>query len=172
MSTLEIPVCDNVVMDDIAFLIFTSGSTGVPKIIPISHQNFIDLIRSYAQYGFNCSDSIIIQMSSCSFDEHTQQCMGSVLLGATLVLLRPHGNLDTDYLCQTIEKNQATIIDLVPTSLSILCDYLDIYSKERASNYLATLKLITVGGKRRKIMQKRRISLFLFVQENNFMVKL
>jgi acyl-coenzyme A synthetase/AMP-(fatty) acid ligase len=172
MSTLEIHVCDNVVMDDIAFLIFTSGSTGVPKIIPISHQHFTDLIRSYAQYGFNCPDSIIIQMSSCSFDEHTQQCMGSVMLGATLVLLRPHGNLDTGYLCQTIEKNQATIIDLVPTSLSILCDYLAICSKESVSKYLATLKLITVAGKKGNIMHKSRVSLFLFMQENNSKVKL
>jgi non-ribosomal peptide synthetase component F len=110
---------------------------------------------SYRQYDLNGANTIIIQMSSCSFDEHTQQCMGSVILGATLVLLRPHGNLDTRYLCQTIARNQATLIDLVPTSLSILCDYLNSISDSGISKCLATLKLITVGGKWRYFIVER-----------------
>ena len=146
LSPVESSINVWVTMDEIAFLIFTSGSTGVPKVVPISHRNFIDLILSYGQLGFNGPDAMIIQMSSCSFDEHAQQFFGSLILGATLVLLRPQGHLDADYIFRTIEKVQGTVLDLVPTSLSILCEYLQHNADSGSSKCLSTLKLITVGG--------------------------
>ncbi|CAF5021252.1 unnamed protein product, partial [Rotaria sp. Silwood1] len=78
-STIDIHLNNHTVMNDIAFFIFTSGSTGIPKVVPISHQHFADLICSYTQYNFTGPDNIIIQMSSCTFDEHTQQCLGSMM---------------------------------------------------------------------------------------------
>ena len=137
----------NVSMDAIAFLIFTSGSTGIPKVVPISHLGFTQMVQSYSQLKFHDADYITIQMASCSFDEHANEYMGSFICGSTIVLLRPHGNLDTRYLCETIAKNQATRIDFVPTSVAILTDYLNKKMKFANNNYLATVKLITVGGK-------------------------
>ncbi|UJR34790.1 hypothetical protein I4U23_027571 [Adineta vaga] len=136
----------NVSMNDIAFLIFTSGSTGIPKVVPTNHRNFTHMVYSYNQILCNRANDVTIQMGSCSFDEHVDEYMGSLVCGATIVLLRPHGNLDTHYLCETIEKNQATLIDFVPTSLSILCNYLSSNAESGISKCLATLKLITVGG--------------------------
>ncbi|CAF1470753.1 unnamed protein product, partial [Adineta ricciae] len=136
----------NVLMDDIAFLIFTSGSTGTPKVVPISHRNFAHMVQSYCQLQFHDEHYTIIQMASCSFDEHTNEYMGGLICGATIVLLRPHGNLDTLYLCETIERNQATRIDFVPTTVAILGEYLNKQIEFDKSNHLATVKMITVGG--------------------------
>ena len=133
-------------LEDIAFLIFTSGSTGVPKVVPISHGNFLELMLSYNQLGLNGPETSIVQMSSCSFDEHAQQFFGSFILGATLILLRPVGHLDAEYIYRTIAMNQGTTLDLVPTSLSILCEYLKEKSDSDSFTCLSTLHLITVGG--------------------------
>ncbi|CAF1270471.1 unnamed protein product [Adineta ricciae] len=154
----------NVLMDDIAFLIFTSGSTGTPKVVPISHRNFTYMVHSHNQLLSNRENDVIIQMGSCSFDEHVDEYLGSYICGATLVLLRPHGNLDTYYLCQTIVKNQITMIDFVPTSLSVLSDYLNRNGDPEISNCLATLKLITVGGE--QLQRKAASSLFRYLPKS------
>ena len=106
------------------------------------------MVHSYSQLHLNRANDVTIQMGNCSFDEHVDEYMGSFICGATIVLLRPHGNLDTGYVCKTISRNQATLIDFVPTSLSMLCDYLNSNVESDTSKCLATLKLITVGGKR------------------------
>ena len=132
----------DVSMEDIAFFIFTSGSTGVPKVVPISQLNFIHLTHSYNQAHVSRHKEVIIQMASCSFDVHVEEHLGTLIGGSLLVLLRPQGNLDAHYLYQTIEKTQATVIDFVPTSLAIFCEYLNT----APTKCLSTLKLITVGG--------------------------
>ena len=161
IDSIDTDFDDKSQIDDTAFCIFTSGSTGLPKVIPISHQNFNHLIGSYASSKYNSEESIIIQMSSCTFDEHTQQCLGSICIGGTLVLLHPDGNLDIRYLCETIEKTHSTIIDLVPTSLSLLCDYLNSCPLLIACEYLRSLRLITVGGKT-ILLQSNKLIAILF----------
>jgi non-ribosomal peptide synthetase component F len=138
---------DHVVMDDTAFLIFTSGSTGVPKVVPISHLRFTHQVRSYSQVQLHHKNDITIQMANCSFDEHVHEHMGSFYFGATLVLLRPYGNLDTRYLCKTVERHQATLIDFVPTTMAVVGEYLKSDQGSHTLQSLATLRLITVGGK-------------------------
>jgi non-ribosomal peptide synthetase component F len=136
-------------MDNTVVMLFTSSSTGMPKVVPLTHRNFINLIDSLSQIHLNGPNDIIVQLASCSFDVHAYECMGSFILGATLVLLRPHGNLDTHYLCQTIEKSQATVIFFVPTSVSILCEYFNSTVQIDPSKHLATLKCVSTGGKNR-----------------------
>jgi non-ribosomal peptide synthetase component F len=136
-------------IDNTVVMLFTSGSTGMPKIVPLTHRNFINLIDSLSQIHLNGPNDVIVQLASCSFDVHAYECMGSFILGATLVLLRPHGNLDAHYLCQTIEKSQATVIFFVPTSVSILCEYFNSTVQIDPSKHLATLKCVSTGGKNR-----------------------
>jgi non-ribosomal peptide synthetase component F len=139
--------CVNASIDNTAVILFTSGSTGISKAVPLSHQNLTQLIDSLSQLHLARPDDIIIQLASCSFDVHAYECMSSFILGATLVLLRPQGNIDTRYLCQTIAKSQATAIFFVPTSISMLCEYLNSSVEFDCANPLGTLKCISTGGK-------------------------
>jgi non-ribosomal peptide synthetase component F len=134
-------------IDNTAVILFTSGSTGISKAVPLSHRNLTQLIDSLCQLHLARPDDIIIQLASCSFDVHAYECMSSFTLGATLVLLRPHGNFDTRYLCQTIAKSQATAIFFVPTSISMLYEYLNSSVEFDCANHLGTLKCISTGGK-------------------------
>ena len=54
-------------MEEIAFVIFPSGSTGVSKLllVPITHHNFFDLIRSYDSIGVDRRNEVIIEMGDC-----------------------------------------------------------------------------------------------------------
>ena len=63
-------------------------------------------------------------MAQCSFDVHVKECLGTMMLGATLVLLHPNGNMDIDYLLKTVEQNHVTFFNIVPSLLTILCDHL------------------------------------------------
>ena len=46
---------------------------------------------------FNKNDTIV-QMARCSFDIHVQEILGTLMIGATLVMLHPRGNIDFEYL--------------------------------------------------------------------------
>jgi non-ribosomal peptide synthetase component F len=148
-SIIERFPCVNGSIDNTAVILFTSGSTGSSKAVPISHRNLTQLIDSLCQLHLARPDDIIIQLASCSFDVHAYECMSSFTLGATLVLLRPHGNCDARYLCQTIAKSQATTIFFVPTSICILCEYLNSTLEFDCVNPLVTLKCVSTGGKTR-----------------------
>ena len=46
---------------------------------------------------FNEKDTVI-QMARCSFDTHVQDILGTLMIGATLIMLHPEGTIDFDYL--------------------------------------------------------------------------
>ena len=45
-------------------------------------------------------------MARCTFDIHVQEILGTLMIGATLVMLRPRGNIDFDYLYAVLEQKQ------------------------------------------------------------------
>ena len=52
---------------------------------------------------FNKKDTIV-QMARCSFDIHVQEIIGTLMVGATLVMLRPRGNIDFEYLSEVFKR--------------------------------------------------------------------
>ncbi|CAF4425170.1 unnamed protein product, partial [Didymodactylos carnosus] len=107
---------------DIAYLIHTSGSTGKPKGVQISHNNFISYVHSAKHVSLINDMHVFLQISSCSFDIHVEDLLASLMLGASLVMLK---TLDIDYLSSTVERHQVTRMHTVPTITSLLCDYLE-----------------------------------------------
>src|ERR1700690_2115506 len=69
-------------------------------------------LRIFSKY-----DSVA-QMSRCSFDIHVQDIIGSLVVGATLIMLHSNGLLDFEYLARTCKEKQITYIDSVPTVLN------------------------------------------------------
>ena len=74
---------------------------------------------------------LIGQLSRCLFDVHVQDILGTLMVDATLVMLRPRGNLDLDYLFKTIKDKQITFMHTTPTLLYSFftfvqqCDHLE-----------------------------------------------
>ena len=86
----------------------------------------------------------VLQTTKCSFDIHVEDLIGTFVLGASLIMLRPDGLMDLPYLIDTIEKKKITYFNSVPSYLATLCSYLD-KRLEKAS--LSHVRSICSGGK-------------------------
>lgn len=73
---------------------------------------------------FNGTD-IMAQLARCSFDIHLQEIFGSLMSGATLVMLRPRATIDFDYLSRTIKNKRITYICAVPSLLYRLFTFIE-----------------------------------------------
>jgi non-ribosomal peptide synthetase component E (peptide arylation enzyme) len=81
-------------------------------------------------------------MSSCSYDVHVQEILGVLMVGSSIVMLHPGGNMDFDYLLNVISEKQVSYMQSIPSYLNNL---LDILSKENCSK-IQTLRTIDIGG--------------------------
>jgi non-ribosomal peptide synthetase component E (peptide arylation enzyme) len=110
----------------------------------IRHQNFIGSIRSLTHINlFNYND-IVVQMASCSYDSHVQEIMGAFIVGSSIVMLRPQGNMNFYYLFTMLSEKQVSYMQSVPAYLS---NILDFFLKQNCGK-LNALRTIDVGGKR------------------------
>ncbi|CAF1541999.1 unnamed protein product, partial [Adineta steineri] len=106
-----------VTSSNIAYIIFTSGSTGVPKAIKVRHINFAGCVYSLVSSNtFNKNDTVA-QMARCSFDLQLQEILGSLMIGATVVMLHPKGTVDFDYLSHILYTKEVTYMQSVPSLL-------------------------------------------------------
>jgi non-ribosomal peptide synthetase component F len=82
-------------------------------------------------------------MARCSFDIHVSDIVGTLIIGATLVMLRPKGNMDFQYLAGVFEEKKITHMVVVPTLLNSFLHYLKDNNRARA---VESFRAICVGG--------------------------
>ncbi|CAF1430650.1 unnamed protein product, partial [Adineta steineri] len=128
-----------VTSDDIAYIIFTSGSTGIPKAIQARHENFIHCMNSLVRMDVLNTDDTVIQIARCSFDIHIQEILGTLVYGATLIMIHPEGTLDFDYLSDIVHIKQITYILLVPSLLQSFFTLIEQSSKTTTAKYFRSL---------------------------------
>ncbi|CAF3873126.1 unnamed protein product [Adineta steineri] len=133
----------HVTIDSIAYIIFTSGSTGIPKGIRVRHRNFIQCIYSLMCIDSFTNNDTVIQMARCSFDNHIQEIFGSLIIGATVIMLHPRGTIELNYLAEIMRSKQVTYMHSVPSFLRNFFTFL------KENHYLHFIKylrsLCTVG---------------------------
>ena len=66
-------------------------------------------------------------------------------MGGEVILLHPNGNLSMSFFSETIHRQQATVLNVVPSLLNILIDYLRATDNKEC---LKTLRCISSGGKK------------------------
>ena len=119
----------NVTPESVSYVVFTSGSTGVPKGVSIRHHN----IMAYINIHIVQSHDIVLQLTPTSFDLHIEEIFGTLVRGAQLVILKPVGHLDFDYVTQTVYDKSITFVSPVPSWLNALGKYLqeNIHAQQR-----------------------------------------
>ncbi|CAF1527227.1 unnamed protein product, partial [Adineta steineri] len=92
-SDVDYSCLSSVIMkgEEIAYTIFTSGSTGIPKAVQLRQENFINSILGFVRIDALHEDDVTIQIASSTFDAHILEIVGSLICGATIVMLHPQG---------------------------------------------------------------------------------
>lgn len=105
---------------DAAYLIYTSGSTGNPKGVAISHQNVCHYLRAANSiYGIGSTD-VVFQGASVAFDLSVEEIFITYLVGAKLFVATRQMLQETDTLAKSLALAGVTVLDTVPTLLSML----------------------------------------------------
>jgi amino acid adenylation domain-containing protein len=124
---------------DPAYVIFTSGSTGRPKGAINSHKGVVNwLLWMQQTYNLSPQDKII-QKTPYSFDVSLREFFWPLIVGAVVVVARPGGHREAEYLVSLVEAERITVIHFVPSMLQI---FLDEPGLERCS----TLRLTMCSG--------------------------
>jgi amino acid adenylation domain-containing protein/FkbM family methyltransferase len=100
-----------------AYLIYTSGSTGRPKGVVVQHDAIVNrLLWMQDKFGLT-DDDRVLQKTPFSFDVSVWEFFWPLLAGATLVVARPDGHRDPDYLAALIIEQGVTTAHFVPSML-------------------------------------------------------
>ncbi|MDJ0392784.1 amino acid adenylation domain-containing protein [Rhodococcus sp. G-MC3] len=125
--------------ENIAYTIFTSGSTGRPKGVSVSHRAIVNQLEWLAtEFGVNETDRVL-QKTAVGFDASVWELLLPLRVGAELVLARPDGHRDPQYLAGVIAAKRITIAQFVPSVLALMVEFAD-------AELLHTLRAVFVGG--------------------------
>ncbi|WP_235217099.1 non-ribosomal peptide synthase/polyketide synthase [Archangium violaceum] len=103
--------------DNLAYVIFTSGSTGRPKGAMNAHRAVCNRLSWMQQaYGLDEQD-VVLQKTPYSFDVSVWEFFWPLMVGARLVLARPGGHQEPDYLLRLISEQGVTTAHFVPSML-------------------------------------------------------
>ncbi|WP_368667338.1 amino acid adenylation domain-containing protein [Corallococcus sp. AB030] len=103
--------------DSLAYVIFTSGSTGRPKGAMNAHAGVVNRLRwMQRRYGLTPSDTVL-QKTPFSFDVSVWEFFWPLMTGARLVLARPGGHQEPDYLVALMAREGVTTTHFVPSML-------------------------------------------------------
>ncbi|MFY0565974.1 non-ribosomal peptide synthase/polyketide synthase [Archangium lansingense] len=119
--------------DNLAYVIFTSGSTGRPKGAMNSHRAVCNrLLWMQHALGLDAHD-VVLQKTPYSFDVSVWEFFWPLMVGARLVLARPGGHQEPDYLLRLIHQQRVTTAHFVP---SMLLPFLEQPGLELSSSLL------------------------------------
>ncbi|MFC7449339.1 non-ribosomal peptide synthase/polyketide synthase [Rhodococcus daqingensis] len=125
--------------EHIAYVIYTSGSTGRPKGVAVSHAAIVNQLRWLAdEYDVDAADRIM-QRAPFTFDVSVWECFLPLTVGARLVITRPGGHRELDYLASIMREHRITVAEFVPSVLAALI-------AEGEGGALASLRHLFAGG--------------------------
>lgn len=128
--------------DSAIYVIYTSGSTGRPKGAINEHRALWNRIRWDVDFlGYTPGDRFLFK-TSLTFDPSFNEVFRAFSHGGTLVVARPGGQRDPEYLAEMIERYEVRYMSFVPSMLRTFLDAPDIDRKTRS------LRHIACGGER------------------------
>jgi amino acid adenylation domain-containing protein/FkbM family methyltransferase len=108
--------------ESLAYVIYTSGSTGKPKGAMNTHEAITNrLCWMQEAYGLNGSDKVL-QKTPYTFDVSVWEFFWPLITGARLIVARPGGHQDSNYLINLISQQGITTLHFVPSMLHAFLD--------------------------------------------------
>ncbi|MBE9018887.1 amino acid adenylation domain-containing protein, partial [Chroococcidiopsidales cyanobacterium LEGE 13417] len=108
--------------ENLAYVIYTSGSTGKPKGAMNTHRGICNRLLWMQQAYQLTSQDRVLQKTPFSFDVSVWEFFWTLLTGARLIIAKPGGHRDRDYLVNIIAQEQITTVHFVPSMLQVFLD--------------------------------------------------
>jgi amino acid adenylation domain-containing protein len=127
-----------------AYVVFTSGTSGNPKGVEVPYRALVAHANAVQDtYGIHSTDRVL-QFASPAFDVAIEECVPTLMAGATLVA-RPHDLIEdlatfTDYL----DERGVTILNLPSAMFHLVVDYLS----DRRLSLPSSVRLTVIGSER------------------------
>ena len=109
--------------EHLAYVIYTSGTTGRPKGVMLEHKGTVNVLAWAQAKHVPASDDRMLQKTPLSFDVAIWEMFWPLIGGATLVVARPDGHKDPDYILDVIRSERITSVHFVPSMLQLLLDH-------------------------------------------------
>ncbi|MEM7355024.1 MAG: amino acid adenylation domain-containing protein, partial [Acidobacteriota bacterium] len=107
---------------NLAYVIYTSGSTGRPKGVLCHHRGIVNRLLWMEEACQLTPADRVLQKTPASFDVSIWELFAPLVFGARLVLARPGGHRDPDYLARRIAESRITLTHFVPSMLRIFLE--------------------------------------------------
>ena len=171
LETILSPLSDVVDMNDLpdcresgaSLIICTSGTTGRHKAVVHTYKSLAACILAYIQWdlGLYTSKNQVLQVAANSWILHVSEIILPLVVGGTLVLLRPNGHLDMAYFSQTLIDQQVTTLTIGSGIIQALSDFLEI--TQRLEMFKLVRNLCLTGISEIFIHSKKYVDCFYFI---------
>ncbi|WP_116827756.1 non-ribosomal peptide synthetase, partial [Pseudomonas syringae] len=123
----------------LAYVLYTSGSTGQPKGVMNEHLGVVNrLLWARDAYHVDSNDRVL-QKTPFGFDVSVWEFFLPLLAGAELVMARPGGHQEPDYLAQVMTDAGITLMHFVPSML-------DVFLEHRSTRDFPQLRRVLCSG--------------------------
>ena len=103
-----------------AYIIYTSGSTGVPKGVPISHRNIVNLTASMQQEPGMSADDKFLAITALSFDILGYELYSPLVAGGEVVIASDKMMRDGHLLSDRLAEGDITFLQGTPVTWQML----------------------------------------------------
>ncbi|MFE3576472.1 amino acid adenylation domain-containing protein [Lysinibacillus sp. NPDC059133] len=109
-------------LEHAAYLLYTSGSTGMPKGVLVPHRAISNhTLWKQREFPLGFQD-VVLQKTAFTFDVSVSEIFAPLIAGAKLLMAKPNGHLDPEYLLDIIKNEKVTLLQVVPTMLNLLTE--------------------------------------------------
>ncbi|QJY45730.1 non-ribosomal peptide synthetase [Pseudonocardia broussonetiae] len=103
---------------DLAYVLYTSGSTGTPKAVGNTQAGLVNRIAWMQDYYAIGPGDSVLHKTPISFDVSVWELIWPLVAGARMVVARPGGHRDPEYLGNLIRRAGVTVVHFVPSMLA------------------------------------------------------
>jgi amino acid adenylation domain-containing protein len=129
--------------NSLAYVIYTSGSTGTPKGVMVEHRGMMNHMHAKLAEIQIDTTSVIVQNASQCFDISIWQFFAALLKGGQTIVYTDRLVLSPEGFIKQVGKNGITILEVVPSYLSMM---LDIIDERKMEHLFPALKYLLVTG--------------------------
>ena len=151
----------NINPDNAIYIIYTSGSTGTPKGVINTHRGVSNrLYWMQQQYDLQIGEAVL-QKTPFSFDVSVWEFFWTLLNGGCLVMAKPGGHQDPNYLLEIIAQHKITTLHFVPAMLGVFLE------SPNLTEFCHSLKRVICSGEALSIKLQNRFFQHLNAELHN-----